>query len=52
MLDGVINKSNFKELDLSSMECYNRHDLVEKFLISMLLNEYSSIKTLSIKFII
>jgi hypothetical protein len=35
-----------RELDLSSLELYNRHDLVELFLLSVIFTEFSDIRKL------
>lgn len=38
---------NLEKLDLSTVENYNRHDLVEKFLSSLIFTEYCNLKELS-----
>ena len=48
--DGFITRLNLKELNLESLENYDRYDLTEKFLAGTVYNEYSSIKILSNKF--
>lgn len=48
--DGFITRLNLKELNLESLENYDRYDLTEKLLAGMVYNEYSSIKILSNKF--
>ncbi|CAD8086825.1 unnamed protein product [Paramecium primaurelia] len=46
---GKLIKHNFKKLNLSSVENYNRHDLVEKFLESVVFTEHTNIKLLYIQ---
>jgi hypothetical protein len=48
--DGFITRLNLKELNLESLENYDRYDLTEKLLAGTVYNEYSSIKILSNKF--
>ncbi|CAD8097375.1 unnamed protein product [Paramecium sonneborni] len=46
---GKLIKHNFNKINLQSVENYNRHDLVQKFLESVILTEHTNIKTLTIQ---
>ncbi|CAD8173660.1 unnamed protein product [Paramecium octaurelia] len=46
---GKLIKHNFRTMNLSTVENYNRHDLVEKFLSSLVFTEHTNIKLLYIQ---
>ncbi|CAK88506.1 unnamed protein product (macronuclear) [Paramecium tetraurelia] len=46
---GKLLKHNFRKMNLSTVENYNRHDLVEKFLQSVIFTEHSNIKLIYVQ---
>ncbi|CAD8201537.1 unnamed protein product [Paramecium octaurelia] len=46
---GRILKQNLRVLDLSSLENYNRHDLIQKFLSALVFTETSNLKKLTVQ---